>query len=153
MNNAFAKHNGCGAAVENISLPLFGNIVLHLERKIPSSWFYSKERAILCCLRHIYPCLSSIGKDFRRNALKLGLLSVNAASSRSPGGYWVYRGRRTVEHHILSLNAEEQTFLLSKVEEELLVLFSFFWSHSQAIGILPDLVFHMDKIKLLITSH
>ena len=125
MNNAFAKHNGCGAAVENISLPLFGNIILHLERKILSSWFYSKERVILCFLRHIYPCLSSIDKNFRVNALKLCLLSPIAASSRSPGGYWVCRGRRTVEHKILSLNAKEHTFLLSKAEEELLVFFSF----------------------------
>lgn len=62
MNNAIAKHNGCGAAVENISLPLFGNNILHLERKILPGWCYSKEMAILCCLRSIYPCPSNTGK-------------------------------------------------------------------------------------------
>lgn len=35
MNNAFAKHNRCGVAVENISLPLFGNNILHLEKFCP----------------------------------------------------------------------------------------------------------------------
>ena len=152
MNNAFAKHNGCGAAVENISLPLFGNIVLHLERKILSSWFYSKERAILCCLRHIYPCLSSIGKNFRGNALKLCLLSLNAASSRSPGGYWVCRGRRTVELTSCPWMPRSRLSCFQKWRKNFLSS-SPFWSHSQPISIIPDLVFHMDKVKLLITSH
>lgn len=115
MNNAFAKHNGCGAAVENISLPLFGNNILHLERKILSSWFYSKERAnqreqSLLSEEYLFVSIKH-WQNFGGNGLKLCLFFISVTPSASLGGCWVCRARWTVEHHALPFITKGHTFM------------------------------------------
>lgn len=142
-NNAFAKHNGCGTAVENISLPLFGNIVLHWERKIPSSWFYSKERANLreqSLLSEEHPLMSvRPWENVSGNHLKLCLF-VSIASSRSLGSCCVFR-----EGGLLGITSSSSwpRGLLSCFHEwrENFKFSSLFLRLSQAIRISPDIFF------------
>lgn len=91
------RHNGCGAAAGNISLPLFGNRILHLERKFLSSWFHSKERRNLrekmYGLKSICLCPPNTCRISETGAETAGLPAGTA--SRSPLSGWLLSSQQS----------------------------------------------------------